>query len=244
MKRSADFVGLLGRLDRSYGPVPGRERRPVVLVLDNGPIHTSRTSREALALRPWLTVEWLPRYAPDLNGVITQGVQNRPDTVGEVGSSRREGGEARGAGGGARDRPEPGGEALEVDRGRGRHVLQAGPGQPPVAAGAQPEGAHALRDRALDPGPPRVGAPTLLGREAPSGGPERLVFRPRLQPELSGLPGPGAQEPCRAGGAIRLAEPDGDVGRAVPVDPPAPAARRLALRAARPLLVPVDVEPV
>src|SRR3954447_3468488 len=78
MKRSADFVGLLGRLDRSHGPVPGRERRPVVLVLDNGPIHTSRTSREALALRPWLTVEWLPRYAPDLNGVITQGVQNRP----------------------------------------------------------------------------------------------------------------------------------------------------------------------
>src|SRR3954465_3476035 len=89
------------------------------------------------------------------------------DTVGEVGSSRREGGEARGAGGGARDRPEPGGDALEVDRGRGRHVLQAGPGQPPVAAAAQPEGAHALRDRALDPGPPRVGAPTLLGREPP-----------------------------------------------------------------------------
>ena len=47
------------------------------------------------------------------------------DTVGEVGSSRRERGEAGGAGCGARDRPEPGGEALEVDRGRGRHVLQA-----------------------------------------------------------------------------------------------------------------------
>src|SRR3954452_7000136 len=89
MKRSADFVGLLGRLDRSHGPVPGRERRPVVLVLENGPIHTSRTSREALALRPWLTVEWLPRYAPDLNGVITQGVQNRPDTVGEVTTRRQ-----------------------------------------------------------------------------------------------------------------------------------------------------------
>src|SRR3954468_575017 len=78
MKRSADFVGLLGRLDRSHGPVPGRERRRWVRVPDNARTHTSRTSREALALRPWLTVEWLPRYAPDLNGVITQDVQNRP----------------------------------------------------------------------------------------------------------------------------------------------------------------------
>src|SRR3954451_23243568 len=120
-----------------------------------------------------------------------------------------------------------------------------GLGQPAVAAPAQAEGAHPLREGALDPGPPRVAAPALLGREAPPRGRERLVFRPRLQPELPGLPGPGAQGPCRAGGAVRLAEPDRDVGRAVPpVDPPAPAARRLALRAARPLLVPVDLEPV
>ena len=100
---------------------------------------------------------------------------------------RRERGEARGAGGGARGRPEPGGEALEVDRGRGRHVLQVGPGQPAVAAAAQAEGAHPLRDRALDPGPPRVGAPALLGREPPAGRPERLVLRPRLQPQVPGL---------------------------------------------------------
>ena len=46
-----------------------------------------------------------------------------------IGSSG-ERGEARGAGGGARDRPEPGGEALEIDRGRGRHVLQAGLARP------------------------------------------------------------------------------------------------------------------
>jgi hypothetical protein len=68
-KRSGDFAALLGRLDRAYGPAPGREGRPVVLVLDNGPIHTSRASREALAARPWLTVEWLPRYAPELNDI-------------------------------------------------------------------------------------------------------------------------------------------------------------------------------
>src|SRR3954469_12023310 len=44
-KRSADFIALLMRLDRAYGPTPGREDRPVVLVLDNGPIHTSGASR-------------------------------------------------------------------------------------------------------------------------------------------------------------------------------------------------------
>jgi len=42
---------------------------PVVLVLDNGPVHTSKASRAALAERPWITVEWLPRYAPELNDI-------------------------------------------------------------------------------------------------------------------------------------------------------------------------------
>ena len=78
-------------------------------------------------------------------------------------------------------------EALEVDRGRGRHVLQVGLGQPAVAAAAQPEGAHPLRDRALDPGPPRVAAPALLRREPPPRGLERLVLRPRLQLQVPGL---------------------------------------------------------
>jgi len=41
----------------------------VVLALDNGPIHTSRATRKALAARPWLTVEWLPKYAPELNDI-------------------------------------------------------------------------------------------------------------------------------------------------------------------------------
>ena len=41
-----------------------------MLVLDNGPIHTSRVSRKALASRTaWLTVEWLPKYAPELNAI-------------------------------------------------------------------------------------------------------------------------------------------------------------------------------
>ena len=56
-------------LDHAYGPQPGQTRKPVVLVLDNGPIHTSKASTAALAARPWLTVEWLPRYAPELNAI-------------------------------------------------------------------------------------------------------------------------------------------------------------------------------
>lgn len=68
-KRSSDFIALLELLDGRYGPQPGREAKPVVLVLDNGPIHTSKASTAALAARPWLTVEWLPRYAPELNAI-------------------------------------------------------------------------------------------------------------------------------------------------------------------------------
>jgi transposase len=68
-KRSTDFIMLLDEIDRRYGPRPGRPMKPVVLVLDNGPIHTSKLTTRALATRPWLTVEWLPRYAPELNAI-------------------------------------------------------------------------------------------------------------------------------------------------------------------------------
>lgn len=68
-KRSTDFIGLLERLDQVYGPSPGSPAKPVVLVLDNGPIHTSKLSRAALDNRPWLTVLWLPKYAPELNDI-------------------------------------------------------------------------------------------------------------------------------------------------------------------------------
>jgi hypothetical protein len=70
-KRSTDFLALLEILDPRYGPKPGCEpQRPVVLILDNGPIHTSKATRAALAAREhWLTVEWLPKYAPELNDI-------------------------------------------------------------------------------------------------------------------------------------------------------------------------------
>ena len=72
-KRSTDFICLLETVDVLYGPGTRLNHVPVVLVLDNGPIHnngpihTSHLTQEALAARAWLTVEWLPKYAPELN---------------------------------------------------------------------------------------------------------------------------------------------------------------------------------
>ena len=40
----------------------------MVLILDKGPIHTRKLSRLA-ARAHWLTVEWLPKYAPELNDI-------------------------------------------------------------------------------------------------------------------------------------------------------------------------------
>ena len=69
-KRSSDFIAHLEQLDRLYGPKPGCSTKPVVLVEDNGPIHTSKAARAALEARQhWLTVEWLPKYAPELNDI-------------------------------------------------------------------------------------------------------------------------------------------------------------------------------
>ena len=65
-KRSADSVALLDAIESRFGPRPGA---PVVLVLDNGPIHTSKLTTQALAARPGLIVEWLPKYAPELNDI-------------------------------------------------------------------------------------------------------------------------------------------------------------------------------
>ncbi len=69
-QRSADSIAFLAEIDRRWGPRPGEAIRPVVLVLDNGPIHTSKATRAALAERThWLTLEWPPKYAPELNDI-------------------------------------------------------------------------------------------------------------------------------------------------------------------------------
>src|SRR4051812_38978996 len=66
-KRSTDFVALLDHLGAAYGTT--ERARPLVAVLDNGPIHRSKLTIRALAERPWLTLEWLPKYAPELNDI-------------------------------------------------------------------------------------------------------------------------------------------------------------------------------
>jgi hypothetical protein len=64
-KRSTDFGALLDQLGAAYGAA--ERTRPLVAVLDNGPIHTSKLTTKALAERTWLTLKWLPKYAPELN---------------------------------------------------------------------------------------------------------------------------------------------------------------------------------
>jgi transposase len=66
-KRSTDFVDLLDDLGKVHGR--GERTKPLVVVMDNGPIHTSKLTTKALAARPWLTLEWLPKYAPELNDI-------------------------------------------------------------------------------------------------------------------------------------------------------------------------------
>ena len=69
-KRSAGFIAHLEPLDRLYGPKPGGTMTPVVLVDDNGQIHVGTATRAAReARRHWLTVEWLPKSAPELNDI-------------------------------------------------------------------------------------------------------------------------------------------------------------------------------
>lgn len=61
---SAGFLRYLVALDARHAAT-GRD---VILALDNGPAHTSKASKRALAERvDWLEVLWLARYAPELN---------------------------------------------------------------------------------------------------------------------------------------------------------------------------------
>jgi transposase len=59
--RGDDIVRFLRSLRRHV-------RDPVILIWDNLPVHRSRVVRDYLeAHRGWLSVKWLPAYAPELN---------------------------------------------------------------------------------------------------------------------------------------------------------------------------------
>ncbi len=68
-KNSATFCQLIDEICHRYRAMVEGQRR-VVLVLDNYGIHHSRQSRERLEREgSWLTVCWLPTYAPQLNPI-------------------------------------------------------------------------------------------------------------------------------------------------------------------------------
>jgi hypothetical protein len=47
----------------------GRENKTLVIVIDNDAIPATKASQAALKTRPYLTLEWLPTDAPELNGI-------------------------------------------------------------------------------------------------------------------------------------------------------------------------------
>ena len=65
-KRSTDFVALLDQLGAAYGTT--ERTRPLVAVLDNGPIHRSKLTTRRSPSAPG-SPEWLPKYAPELNDI-------------------------------------------------------------------------------------------------------------------------------------------------------------------------------
>jgi len=65
--------------------------RQIYLVLDNGPCHTSKASRTALAARAaWLHVIWLARYSPELNMKEREWRYLKRDARGHLARSVRE----------------------------------------------------------------------------------------------------------------------------------------------------------
>ena len=64
--------------------------RDVLLALDNGPAHTSKTSKRALADRAdWLEVIWLAKYAPELNPTEAEWRRLKRDHRGHLAADLR-----------------------------------------------------------------------------------------------------------------------------------------------------------
>jgi len=84
---SACFLLYLAALDTRHAATG----RAVFLVLDNGPAHTSKVSRAALAEREaWLHVIWLARYSPQRNRKEREWRFLKRDTRSHLARSLRE----------------------------------------------------------------------------------------------------------------------------------------------------------
>jgi transposase len=78
---SASFLQYLEALDVRHTET-GRD---IILVLDNGPCHTSKTSQAGLAARTdWLEVIWLAKYSPQLNKKEREWRYLKRDTRGHL----------------------------------------------------------------------------------------------------------------------------------------------------------------
>lgn len=83
---SANFVRYLEALEQRH-MVTGCE---MFLVLDDGPCHTSKTSRTALAARAdWLHVVWLARFSLHLNQKQPEWKRLKRDARGQLARSLR-----------------------------------------------------------------------------------------------------------------------------------------------------------
>ena len=83
---SASFRHYLEALDQRHA----QTGKDVILVLDNGSCHTSKTSREALVARAGgLQPLWLARYSPELNKKEREWRYLKRDTCGHLARSLR-----------------------------------------------------------------------------------------------------------------------------------------------------------
>ena len=81
-KRSSDVIALLERLDRLYGAKPGAAHKPIKIVLDNGPVHTSKATLAALAQRShWLTPSGWPNMLPNSMTLSEAGKLSKPSAL-------------------------------------------------------------------------------------------------------------------------------------------------------------------
>src|SRR2546427_3480686 len=151
---------------------------------------------------------------------------------------RREGGET----GDARLRPwalvKPRDNAVDIDGGGGRDVLQVSLRHAPIPSPAQPKGAHPLRERPFDAGPPLIELLALLARRPGLRRLQRLVLVLGRQPQPSarvlgtGTVGPHGTPPTRV-----FVEFHNDGATALPAAVLPPRSRHVALGAAHLLLV-------
>ena len=84
---SAGFARYLAALDAQHAAIG----KHIILVLDNGPCHTSAATQRALAARgEWLEVLFLARYSPHLNPKEHEWRRLKRDHRGHLAGSLRE----------------------------------------------------------------------------------------------------------------------------------------------------------